>query len=200
MCSFPRRLSGAVLGSISYATPCAAVPDLKSGYDGAMFALHRGDCEHCQRAYRYTLLHAAFGDFSYAYCDSCGMLATFSYSNSFLVRLPPPSSPHQVIDSAWEPFLDQCACGGHFRSGAAPRCLSCSSSLSADHAAAHIERNAIGAGRGWRWQRNWTDLYCIALEDPKDPGSLRQIEDPFLERKRADKPRKGLWSRIFSFS
>ena len=172
---------------------------MKSDYDEGMFALHKGDCEHCLRTFRYTLLHAAFGDFSYAYCDRCGMLATFSYSNSFLVKVPPPSAPHQVIDPAWEPFLNQCACGGNFRSGASPRCVFCSGALSADHAAAHIERNAIGAGRGWRWQRNWTDLYCIALEDPKDPGNLRQIEDPFLEQKRAEKPRKGLWSRIFSF-
>jgi len=172
----------------------------KSGYDEGMFALHKGDCEHCLRTFRYTLLHAAFGDFSYAYCDTCGTLATFSYSNSQLVKLPPPSSPHQVIDPSWEPFLDECACGGHFLSSASPRCVYCKSALSADHAAAHIERNAIGAGRGWHWQRNWTDLYCIALEDPRDPGNLRQVEDPFLEqRRRSGKPHKGFWSRILSF-
>lgn len=170
----------------------------KSDYDSAMFALHKGDCEHCSRTYRYTLLHAGFGDFSYAYCDTCGMLATFNYANGFMVRMPPLSSPHQVIDPEWEALLDQCACGGRFRSGAAPRCQACHSELSPEYAAAHIERNAIGAGRGWRWQRNWTDLYCIALEDPKDPGNLRQIEDPFGERKRIEKPRKGLWSRVFS--
>ena len=172
----------------------------KSGYDGAMFALHKGDCEHCLRTFRYTLLHAGFGDFSYAYCDCCGMLATFGYSNSVLVKMPPPSAPHQVIDPEWEPHLDPCSCGGHFRSGSAPRCVLCNGALSADHAAAHIERNAIGAGRGWRWQRNWTDVYCVALEDPRDPGSLRQVEDPFLEhRPRQDKPRKGFWSQILSF-
>ena len=47
----------------------------------AMFSLHKGDCEHCCRTYHYMLLHAGFGDFSYAYCDACGMLATFHYSN-----------------------------------------------------------------------------------------------------------------------
>jgi hypothetical protein len=165
-----------------------------------MFALHKGDCEHCLRTFRYTLLHAGFGDFSYAYCDCCGMLATFNYSDSILVKLPPPAAPHQVIDSDWEPFLDACACGGSFRSGAAPRCVFCNSVLSAVHAATHIERNTVGSGRGWHWQGNWTDLYCIALEDPKDPGSLRQVEDPFLERKaHSEKPRKGLWSRVLSF-
>ncbi|HUD57671.1 MAG TPA: hypothetical protein VMR02_20745 [Terracidiphilus sp.] len=166
-----------------------------------MFALHKGDCEHCFRTFRYTLLHAGFGDFSYAYCDSCGKLATFNRSDSILVRLPPPSAPHQVIDPEWEPYLDTCLCGGSFRSGASPRCVFCNSVLSAEHAATHIERNTVGSGRGWHWQGNWTDLYCIALEDPKDPGSLRQIEDPYLERKaREVKPRKGLWSRVLSFS
>jgi hypothetical protein len=181
------------------ATSATLVGNPESGYDGVMFALHKGDCEHCLRSYRYTLLHAAFGDFSYAYCDSCGILATFSYSNSHLVQLPPLSQAHQVIDPEWEPFLDPCPCGGHFRSGASPRCLACSSPLSAEHAASHIERNAIGAGRGWRWQRNWTDLYCIAMEDPKDPGSLRQVEDPF-HKARTGQPHKGLWSRLLSFS
>ena len=36
---------------------------------GAMYKLHKGDCEHCCRIYHYTLLHAGFGDYSYAYCD-----------------------------------------------------------------------------------------------------------------------------------
>ena len=193
------------LASTSSAMRCATSLTLvhasKSGYDGAMFALHKGDCEHCTRAYRYTLLHAGFGDFSYAYCDTCGMLATFNYSNSFLVNLPPASVPHQVIDPEWEPFINPCECGGHFRADASPRCVFCSSVLSAEHAATHIERNTIGAGRGWHWQGNWTDLYCIAMEDPRDPGSLRQVEDHFLEtRSRPGKPRKGIWSQVFSFS
>jgi hypothetical protein len=169
-------------------------------YDEAMFALHKGDCEHCLRIFRYTLLHAGFGDFSYAYCDACGTLATFNYSDGFLVKLPPHSETHQVIDAGWEPFLAPCACGGHFRADASPRCVHCHAALSAEHAAAHIERNAIGAGRGWRWQGNWSDTYCVALEDPRDPGTLRQVEDPFLERRsRAGKPQKGIWSQIFSF-
>jgi hypothetical protein len=176
------------------------VPASKSGYDGAMFALHKGDCEHCSRTFRYTLLHAGFGDFSYAYCDSCGMLATFNYSNSFLVTMPPASATHQVIDPEWEPFIDPCECGGHFRSGASPRCVFCNATLSAQHAATHIERNTINA-RGWHWQGNWTDLYCIAMEDPKDPGNLRQIDDPFLARRaRTEKPHKGIWSQVLSFS
>lgn len=182
------------------ATISTLVPVSKWGYDVAMFALHKGDCEHCARTYRYTLLHAGFGDFSYAYCDSCGTLATFNYSNSFLVNMPRISAPHQVIDPEWEPYLDSCACGGHFRASASPRCVFCNSILSPEHAAHHIERNTVGAGRGWRWQGNWSDIYCIALEDPKDPGSLRQGEDRFLEQKsRAGRPHKGVWSLILNY-
>lgn len=166
-----------------------------------MFVLQQGDCDHCHRAFHYTLLHAGFGDYSYAYCDSCGMLATFNYSNSFLVNMPPISVPHQVIDRAWEPFLAPCDCGSHFRAGAAPRCIFCNTPLSAQHAATYIEPNTKGAGRGWRWQGNWTDLYCLAMEDPRAPGSLRQVNDVFLERQApGPKPRKGLWSMILSFS
>jgi len=165
-----------------------------------MFTLQKGDCEHCFRSFHYTLLHAGFGDCSYAYCDSCGMLATFNYSNSFLVNMPPITNPHQVIDRLWEPFLSPCDCSGHFRAGAAPRCLHCNGVLSAQHAASYIERNTKGAGRGWRWQGNWTDVYCLAMEDPRKPGTLRQISDVFLEPARAEKPARGRWFQVLSFS
>jgi hypothetical protein len=167
-----------------------------------MFTLHNGDCEHCCKLYHYTLLHAGFGDYSYAYCDSCGMLATFNYSSSFLPSLPRLSAQHQVIDASWEPFLLPCECGGHFRSGASPRCVFCKERLSSDHAAPHIERNSIGAGRGWRWQKSWTDVYCIAIEDPKRPGSLRQVNDHFVDRTipQDEKPAKRSWAGFFSLS
>ncbi len=173
----------------------------KSGYDSAMFTLHKGDCEHCCRIYHYTLLHAGFGDYSYAYCDTCGSLATFSYSSTFLLSLPALAVQHQVIDASWESFVLPCACEGQFRSGASPRCVFCSHPLSAEHASPHIERNSVGAGRGWRWQRNWTEVYCMALEDPRNPGRLRQIVDPFGDRaSRETKPAKKGWTQIFSFS
>jgi hypothetical protein len=159
-----------------------------------MFTLHKGDCEHCFRSFHYTLLHAGFGDYSYAYCDSCGLLATFNHSNSYLVNMPRLSIPHQVIDRAWESFLSPCNCGGQFRAGASPRCVHCRAPLSAQHAASYIERNTKGAGRGWRWQGNWTETYCLAMEDTRSPGSLRQVNDPFLERNdKAAKSQKKFW-------
>ncbi|MDR3742058.1 MAG: hypothetical protein P4L40_23805 [Terracidiphilus sp.] len=166
-----------------------------------MFSLFKGDCEHCGRDYRYSLVDASFSDCSYAYCDTCGKLATVSYANSFLLRMPPISTPHQVIDAAWEPFLRPCACGGHFRRGAAPRCMTCLAELSPEHAAGHIERNFLPAARGWHWQRNWTGAYCLDIEDPATPGIVRQIENPFFHSKTrseiepAAKP--GFFSRLF---
>jgi hypothetical protein len=168
---------------------------------GAMYKLHRGDCEHCGSIYHYTLLHAGFGDYSYAYCDACGMLATFAYSSSFLLSLPRLSAQHQAIDTAWESFMRPCKCVGRFRSSAFPRCVFCREPHSAEHAAPHIERNSLGAGRGWRWQKNWTEVYCLAIEDPERPGSLRQVADPFADREsRQQKPAKKGWSQIFSLT
>jgi hypothetical protein len=145
-----------------------------------MFTLHMGECEHCWRSYRYELWHAGFGEFSYAYCDSCGMLATFDYLNGTVRQLPPLSAPHQEIDAAWEPFLAPCPCGGHFKKDASPRCPSCREPLSAEYAAGHIEHNSVGAARGWHWQRNWNEEYCIAIEEPHRAGTMRRVVDPFL--------------------
>ena len=166
-----------------------------------MFLLFKGDCEHCGRTYHYSVIDATFSDCSYAYCDTCGKLATVSYANSFLLQMPHISAPHQVIDAAWEQYLRPCACGGHFRRGASPRCMVCLAELSAAHAGTHIERNFGAASRGWHWQGNWTDSYCIDIEDPERPGEVRQATNPFLDSKtrseieQAEKP--GLFGRLF---
>src|SRR5580658_125970 len=87
-----------------------------------MLILQDGECEHCTRAYRYSLWHSGFGDNSYAYCDTCGMLAVLNYSHPNYRKLPPLTKKYQVMDAAWEPFLRRCGCGGRFRVGASPRC------------------------------------------------------------------------------
>ena len=171
----------------------------KSGYDSRMFTLHKGECEHCSRAYRYMLLHAGFGDFSYAYCDCCGTAAVFSFTNKDLANLPPNTSPNQVITSDWEPFLRPCSCSGHFRRGASPRCVACNSVLSAEYAGNHIEQNFRGAARGWHWQQDWTGTYCLVIEDPTSPGTLRQIPDPIIKLNNPnEKTFKRFLTHIFS--
>ena len=162
-----------------------------------MVIVKKGDCEHCGRLYRYSLWHCGFGDNSYAYCDECGMAGILNYSNPQVAGFPPLSIQHAEIDASWEPFLVPCVCGGHFRKGAAPRCLHCLEQLSPVHAAKHIAIQATGARKGWEWQNNWSGAYCMTMDDPNAPGNPRQMVDPVIKPEIA-KPRKR-WPLLFSF-
>ena len=166
-----------------------------------MYNLHAGDCEHCLRKYKYSLWHSGFGESSYAYCDTCGTVAVCSYRRFFPAMQPPTSAHFQVIEQEWEHLLAPCACGGAFRSNAAPRCVFCRHELSADYATGHIERNSRSTNRQWRWQRNWTGLYCIALEEPNQPGTLRLVSNPFARPWETPKKKSLIrWPQILSFS
>ena len=79
---------------------------------------------------------------------------------------------HGAITPEAEERVELCVCGGHFRGTAVPRCPRCEEMLSADEAAADIERNAPGTSKGWRWQRSWSGLYAIVIED-------RLVNDPW---------------------
>jgi hypothetical protein len=162
-----------------------------------MMMLKKGDCEHCRRFYRYSLWNCGFGENSYAYCEQCGMLATISYANEETAEFPALSAKYMEIDQSWEQHLRPCNCGGQFRKGASPHCPYCHKALSAMYAAAHMERQALGAPRGWRWQCNWSGTFCMAIEDPREPGTLLQVVDPLIRPETA-KP-KGRWSLLFSF-
>ena len=162
-----------------------------------MLLMNKGDCEHCHRLYRYSLWHSGFGDNSYAYCDLCGRLATFNYSNNLVANLPPPSVRYHEIDTEWEQYLSPCFCGGHFRRGASPRCPCCRRELSPIYAARHFEQNSRGSSKGWHWQRNWSGVYCLAIEDPTDPGTLLQTLDPVYQPQPPAKAKKG-WSLLLS--
>jgi hypothetical protein len=63
-----------------------------------------------------------------------------------------------------EAHLLPCECGGRFAKGNTPRCPNCKQALSADHAAEYIEPQSPGTKKGWRWQRNWHDIYCAVIE------------------------------------
>jgi hypothetical protein len=161
-----------------------------------MQVLHKGECEHCHELYRYSLWNAGLGECSYAYCDSCGKLATISYHDPRMALLPPTDIMKQEIDASWEPYLAPCSCGGSFRRGASPRCPSCNQRLSAELATEHIEMNEAYATRNWRWQQNWSDEYCIAMEDPDDSGELFQVTNPFAKAEQ-EKPKRS-WTSFFS--
>ena len=139
-----------------------------------MVIAKKGDCEHCGRFYRYTLWHSGFGDNSYAYCDACGMLGILNYLNPHVAGFPPLTQQYAEIETSWEPFLEPCACGGHFRRG-----------------------EATGAGRGWQWQRNWSGVYCMAMDDPQAPGRPRQMINPVIKSEVAKT--RSRWSLLFSF-
>lgn len=162
-----------------------------------MMNLKKGDCEHCGRFYRYSLWNSGFGNNSYAYCDQCGMLAVLNYSNPIVAELPEAAIENEEIDRSWESFLKPCPCGGRFRKGAFPRCPTCNERLSATHAAEHIEAQAIGAGRNWRWQNNWSGLHCMAIENPQNPGSLLMVENPVGAEPEPTIKAKSSWFMLF---
>jgi hypothetical protein len=121
---------------------------------------NEGVCERCKQRFRYYLIHNGFNESSYAYCDSCGMTALLDgWKVSDGVQLP----SHQVIGRDVEAHLLPCVCGGKFVASAAPRCPHCSEPLSPHLAKEFIEANAEGTRGGWRWQENWTGLYCVVI-------------------------------------
>ena len=135
-----------------------------------------GICESCSEHFPYNLLHSGFADAAYGYCDRCGTTAIISGWSKYPADAP--LEVHKAITPAIERFLANCACGGHFKSGAAPRCRSCTNPLSAELAAAWIEANAPGVSKGWRWQRDWIGLYGIVIDkhmvsDPWRPELLQ---------------------------
>jgi uncharacterized protein YbaR (Trm112 family) len=134
---------------------------------------HKGEliCETCRRSFRYRLIHSGFNDSVYAYCNECTMIVLLSTYGPVpaLLRL----RPHEAISIEVESQLRPCPCGGRFTRGAAPRCPYCKQALSADAVAASIEADSPGTAKGWRWQRNWTGLYCVIVEN-------RVVEDNWL--------------------
>jgi hypothetical protein len=131
-----------------------------------------GICEHCHCSFQYWLAHCGFGDCVYAYCDSCGKTAILSLWDKRMPKLP--NCPgQQEMCSMMEPYLQPCDCGGNFRRGCTPRCPCCREPLSADLAASYIESNAPGVQKGWRWQRNWSSIYCMVIEGNRVDNNFR---------------------------
>ena len=131
----------------------------------SMRELATGTCEHCGESFGYWLGHCGFGDCSYAYCDKCGMTAILSYWDKRMPKLPPGCPSQQEICAELEKYMLPCECGGVFKKGASPRCPHCGQTLSAQAATAYVEINAPGTKKGWRWQQNWHDTYCIVIEN-----------------------------------
>lgn len=123
-----------------------------------------GRCEHCGQTFGYLLNHCGMGEDSYAYCDKCGMTALLSHWCKSVPKALLGHLPQGEIFVGVEQYLQPCECGGKFKKGASPRCPHCHRSLSPEGATAYIEANAPGTKKGWRWQRNWSGMYCIGIE------------------------------------
>jgi hypothetical protein len=72
-----------------------------------------------------------------------------------------------------EPYVQPCECGGSFSRGSAPRRPHCAKPLSAELAMSYIETNAPGTKKGWRWQGNWSGVYCIVIEGKRIDNNFR---------------------------
>lgn len=131
-----------------------------------------GTCEICEGRFDYWLCHCGFADGVYAYCDSCGMTAILSAWDKRMPRLP-DCPGQQEICTAMEPFILPCSCGGAFKKGSAPRRPRSNCPLSAELAIAYIKKNAPGHLKGWNWQRNWSGLYCIVIENRNIGNNFR---------------------------
>lgn len=132
-----------------------------------------GDCGGCGATFGYMLIHNGFNESAHAYCDRCGTTALF---DAYPAAVPEGVDVglHGELRPDAEALAQPCACGGTFRGSASPRCPSCLAALSANDAAAYIERNALGASKGLRWQRSWRGLYAIVVED-------RLVRNPWCE-------------------
>ena len=121
-----------------------------------------GQCDKCSQPFGYYLIHNGFNVSSYAYCDSCCYLALLD-----LYGVPQhiPKLDFGAITPDVEPYLLPCPSRGYFKAGASARCPHCDQPLGAVRAADYIEANARGTASGWRWQRSWTGLYCLIIEE-----------------------------------
>ena len=152
--------------------------------DGSTVTGGAGTCEHCGYVFAYQLIHNGFNESCYAYCAECGMTALLDTERKDpLTRdSSPPSASglprHRSIRAEGEGVLLPCRCGGRFKHGAGPRCPGCRAALSPKAAAAWIEKDASGAEKGWRWQRNWAGLYAIIIDDrvAVNPWAKRRLE------------------------
>jgi hypothetical protein len=93
------------------------------------------------------------------------MTAILSLFDKRWPKLPPECVPQEEICVEMEAYLRPCECGGAFKKGTSPRCPRCNTPLSAETATSYIEENAPGTNKGWRWQENWHETYCIVIEN-----------------------------------
>ena len=123
-------------------------------------AHHKGCCEHCRREFLFEIIHNGHNGSAYAYCEDCGTTALLDTRHQERPGVP----RHRKITAEGEPLLSACPCGGRFSAHAAPRCPNCRQPLDAVQAAQYVEAAIRPVAAGWKWQRNWSGLYCMIIE------------------------------------
>ena len=141
----------------------SVITDLMSLEESMSRKQDSGVCDKCSASFDYFLLHNGFNNSAYAYCSESGCVAIL---NGYCDQIPAgvELTVHRSINAEIEIHLECCKCGGTFRSSSAPCCPSCKKRLSADAARAYIEQNAPGTAKGFRWQNNWSGLYCVIVD------------------------------------
>jgi hypothetical protein len=89
-------------------------------------------------------------------------------------KMPAGCPSQQEICVELEQYIQPCSCGGTFKKGSFPRCPQCNQPLSPEAAAVYIEKNAADTRGGWRWQRNWSETYCIIIEEKLVQDNFRR--------------------------
>ncbi len=70
-----------------------------------------GNCDSCEREFRYELIHNGFNDSAFSYCERCGRTALLS---GWCKSIPPAArlKLHGPLNGETEALLADCACGG----------------------------------------------------------------------------------------
>ena len=118
-------------------------------------------CEYCKHEFRFMLIHNGFNDTSYYYCDKCGTTALLDiYDDKYPKKIDKNGNTIYLKDI--ESFLLKCECSGTFKEKASPRCPHCNELIDPEKFSIFAEYNAV---ENWCWQKNWTGIYCIIIED-----------------------------------
>ncbi|MHA1211129.1 MAG: hypothetical protein ACTSSH_01595, partial [Candidatus Heimdallarchaeota archaeon] len=120
----------------------------------------KGTCEHCGLDFDYYLVHSGFNNSGYSYCNTCGKTAILdlTYSKRGIAGFS-----QRRIQKIAEQLIDDCECGGKFQFEAKPRCPHCLEELSAVEATKYLDKKTADSKVKWRWQQNWSGIYCILI-------------------------------------
>ena len=124
------------------------------------------NCAVCGQGFGYRFVDHQLNYSAYAHCNRCGQAAIFN------LRRVPDHIPVLGfrIGAEHEEYINGCECGGAFKSGAQPRCPTCSTEISTaileDLVLAHFEPqgewNRAGGPLDWRRAGG---QFCMVIDE-----------------------------------